>query len=321
MTLGNPAPFGLLAFGMTTAMLMFVDMGWAETEFEEMVCGYAIFYGGLMQFVVAIAELCKGSSFSFAAFGSYGAFWLGWGLVFLQNNSVASTFGGSAEYQTGKTLWFAQWGILTFCFWIITLRKNICLIVVFGLLSVTFFFLAAATGSGNVYVKKTAGYVGFATALAAWYTAVAELVNEEWGRHVLPGLAPLIQYERFVITKNSIMKERMSYDATTNTLFLKFRGLQIKTVDDVNAIKEGVEGKIMEAKAPDNKVHLVADYENVTIANAIVDPYWAMIAELQDNYYLSARRFHVTSFGTPSGKSTALNLAESMRKFDRSTSV
>jgi hypothetical protein len=52
MQLGNPAPMGLLAFGMTTAMLMFVEMGWAEVDFEVIVCGYAIFYGGVGQMLV-----------------------------------------------------------------------------------------------------------------------------------------------------------------------------------------------------------------------------------------------------------------------------
>lgn len=89
-------------------MLMYVDMGWAETEFEEMVAGYAAFYGGLCQLLVAIFELFKGSTFSFAVFGSYGAFWLGWALVFIQNHQTTSEF--TADYSDGKVLWFVQWG-------------------------------------------------------------------------------------------------------------------------------------------------------------------------------------------------------------------
>ena len=132
-----------------------------ETEFEEMVAGYAMFYGGLCQLLVAIFELFKGASFSFAVFGSYGAFWLGWALVFLQNKSLESEY--TADYSDGKTAWFIQWGVLTFCFWLIALRKNLCLITVLGLLSLTFFVLAAASGSGDTDVKKAAGYCGFFT--------------------------------------------------------------------------------------------------------------------------------------------------------------
>ena len=299
MALGNPAPLGLLAFGMTTSMLMFVDAGWAETEFEELVSGYAVFLGGLLQILVAIFELCKGSSFSFAVFGSYGAFWLGWAFVYIQTQSVGSDY-GQVNYSTGRTLWFVQWGIVTACFLVITTRKNICLIVVFSLLAITFFLLAAATATGNTNVRTVGGYFGFFTAVGAWYTGVAELVNEEWGRHVLPGLKPIYSPERFQITAQGILEKRTSYDSKSNTLFLAFRGMQIKTAEDVNAIKEGVEQAILKAKSPDNKVHVVVDYEGVMIADVILQDYWDMVAALERTYYLSARRFHVTSFGTPS---------------------
>lgn len=304
-TLGNPAPLGLFAFGMTTAMLMFVDTGWAEPEFEELVSGYAVFLGGLLQIMVAIFEIIKGSSFSFAVFGCYGAFWLGWALVVIQNESLASSF-GETPYTTGKTLWFIEWGILTCCFFVITLRKNICLICVFALLAITFFLLAAATATGSSSVKTVAGYFGFLTAVGAWYTGVAELVNEEWGRHVLPGLRPRLSPERFQISAEQITKKRTSYDSKTNTLFLQFRSLQIKSLQDVEAIKEGVEEAILTSKAPHNKVHVVVDYEDVLIDEAVVTEYWDMVASLEHSYYLSARRFHVTSFGTrPSYPSNA----------------
>jgi len=300
MSLGNPAPLGLLAFGMTTAMLMFVETGWPEPAFAEMVSGYAVFMGGLLQIIVAIFELQKGSSFSFAVFGSYGAFWLGWALVFIQGKSDTSGYVGSGDYDTGHTLWFIQWGVLTLCFWVITWRKNICLIVIFALLAVTFFLLAAATATEIEEIKKAAGYFGFFTAAGAWYTGVAELVNEEYGSHVLPGLRPMISPERLEITKDNITSKRTSYDSKSNTLFLQFRGLQVKTLSEIEAIREGVEETILQSNAPDKKVHVVVDYEDVLIHDDVSTEYWNMVADLQQKYYLSARRFHVTSFGTPS---------------------
>jgi succinate-acetate transporter protein len=190
MALGNPAPLGLLAFGMTTAMLMYVEMGWVEPEFEQLIMGYALFLGGTCQIIVSIFELLKGSSFSFAVFGCYGAFWLGWAIVFGESHRTTSTFDASA-YPDGKTAWFVQWGLLTGCFFAIALRKNRCLMATLGLLTATFFLLAVASGSGNSHIKKLAGYTGLATAVAAGYQAFAELINEEYGRPVLPGLAPI----------------------------------------------------------------------------------------------------------------------------------
>lgn len=106
--LGNPAPLGLLAFGMTTMMLMYVDMQWVESDFAQMVIGYGFFYGGLCQVLVAIFELQKGSSFSFAVFGSYGAFWLGWALVALENENIVDTPNFVGGYNKGQAAYMAQ---------------------------------------------------------------------------------------------------------------------------------------------------------------------------------------------------------------------
>jgi hypothetical protein len=299
MALGNPAPLGLLAFAMTTMMLMYVEAGWVEDDFEVLIYGYAVFLGGVCQFLVGIIEIIKGSSFSFAVFCSYGAFWLGWAIVFVQKKSNTSSF-GDAKYPDGSTAFFIQWGVLTCCFFVITLRKNVCLIAVFGLLCITFFLLAAGTATGNENVTIAAGYFGFFTAVGAFYTGVAELINEEWGRHVLPGLSPLSTPERTAITKESILK-LTSYDKKTNSLFLQFCGLQVKRPEDIEAIEEGVVSAILDAKAPGNMVHVVADYKDVTIAKELEDDYWKMAKALERTYYLSVRRFYVSSFGTRSG--------------------
>jgi uncharacterized protein len=296
MALGNPAPLGLFAFGMTTLMLMYVEMGWAEKDFEVKISGVAVFLGGLGQILVGIFELVKGSSFSFAVFISYGAFWLSWAIVYIVGSQEGSSF-GDASYQNGMTLFFIQWGVLTSFFFVITLRKNMCLIVVFGLLVLTFFLLAAANATGKVAVRKAAGYVGFLTAVGAMYTGLAELVNEEWGRLVLPGLHPIHTPERTVISKDGIMK-LISYDKKTNSLFLQFSGLQITRTEHVEAIREAVTTSIVDAGAPSDKVHVVVDYKNVTIGKDVEDRYWAMAHALEREYYLSVRRFYVSSFGT-----------------------
>jgi uncharacterized protein len=299
MALGNPAPLGLLAFGMTTLMLMFVETGWAETDFEYVVAGNAIFFGGVGQILVAIFELLQGSSFSFAVFFSYGAFWLGWAFLFVERAKDYSTF-GDASYSTGMTLFLIQWGLLSSCFFVVTLRKNVCLIVVFALLTTTFFLLAASTATKSPAVKKAAGYIGFFTAIGALYTGVAELINEEWGQHVLPGLRPIRTPELTAITKEAIMN-LTSYDRKSNSLFLQFSGLHIYRQDDIASIREGVKEAILEATKDSfgqHKVHVIVDYKNVSIARELEEQYWQMTRYLEQHYYLSVRRFYVSSFGT-----------------------
>eukprot|EP01023_Acetabularia_acetabulum_P023601 TRINITY_DN2303_c0_g1_i1.p3 TRINITY_DN2303_c0_g1~~TRINITY_DN2303_c0_g1_i1.p3 ORF type:complete len:238 (+),score=22.55 TRINITY_DN2303_c0_g1_i1:74-787(+) len=177
--IGNPAPIGLFAFGMTTMMLMFKDMGWTDPGFTNMVYGYGLFYGGLAQLIAGFAELYKGNTFAATAFTSYGAFWLGWFMI-----SIYKTENDS--FDTGFTLYFIQWGVFTACLFLITLHKKCnALRVVFGSLTLTFFLLAGGVHSETV--NKIAGYVGFFCGFSAFYTAYAEIVLEET-QVKLPGL-------------------------------------------------------------------------------------------------------------------------------------
>ncbi|KAG1674030.1 hypothetical protein FOA52_000336 [Chlamydomonas sp. UWO 241] len=184
---GNPGPVGLLAFGMTTLMLMFIETGWTATSdgpFKPTVIAYAMFYGGLAQFIAGILELIKGSTFAGTAFMSYGAFWMGWFMLeyFLTIDPILS------NSLTGKTLWLALWGVLTSGFFVVTLRKNFGLMYVFSSLAITFFMLAGGVYSYNT--TKAAGYVGFSCGSAAIYTALAMLYQDELGI-VLPFISPV----------------------------------------------------------------------------------------------------------------------------------
>jgi uncharacterized protein len=288
MVLGNPAPLGLLAFGMTTMNLMYVEMGWCETDFEASVAGTAFFFGGLCQLLVGIFELIRGSSFAFAVFGSYAAFWLGWAFVMTEKHRTTSLF-RDASYDDGSVLAYVQWGVLSSCFFL-----NRALVTVFALLSCTFYLLAIAKATHLQEWKKTAGYFGFVTGLGAFYTAIAELVNEEFRRHVLPGLQPLYSPQRAVITVTFI-KSLLEYSRSTNTLLMRFRGLNISTKDDVMAINKAVESTIHHVH-PQGKVHVVCDYLNTYVDDNIAEEYWDMVADLQHRYYLSVTRFNVSSF-------------------------
>ena len=140
-------------------------------------------------------------------------------------------------------------------------------------------------------------YFGFVTACGAFYTGIAELINEEYGRHLLPGLMPVYHPQRLDITTETVA-DRVDYDPKTNTLLLQFRGLQIKTPEHVQAVETAVESAILSAKSPDNRVHVVADYANTFIAEDVQQAYWDMAKNLETKYYLSATRFNVSSFGT-----------------------
>jgi succinate-acetate transporter protein len=62
-------------------------------------------------------QLIKGNTFGGTAFASYGAFWMGWGLLEYLMKTTPSAY---PTAHTGKTLWCGLWAILTLgerCAW------------------------------------------------------------------------------------------------------------------------------------------------------------------------------------------------------------
>ena len=164
-------------------MLMFVVCHWVEGSFMNNVVCYAIFYGGLSQFIAGNYELIKGNSFAGTAFCSYGAFWLAFAILKVVVATAPESF--SADYKVGETLFCVAWGFFTASFFVVTLRKNLALATVFGTLTITFFLLAG--GVWSAATNLAAGYIGFICGMSAIYTAFAELWQEHLG-FKMPGL-------------------------------------------------------------------------------------------------------------------------------------
>ncbi|KXZ41940.1 hypothetical protein GPECTOR_239g570 [Gonium pectorale] len=158
---------------------------WAEKGFLPTVFCYALFYGGAGQFVAGVLELIKGNTFGGTAFASYGAFWMGWFLLEYLTVTHPTAYHTA---HTGKTLWCGLWAVLTFGFFIVTLRKNGCLMTIFSTLVITFALLAG--GMWDERCERAAGYLGFFCGSSAIYAALAFLAHEELG-FVLPGVAPV----------------------------------------------------------------------------------------------------------------------------------
>jgi succinate-acetate transporter protein len=177
---GNPAPLGLLGFGMTTVLLNLHNAGFFGLG--SMILAMGIFYGGLAQIIAGIMEWKKGNTFATTAFCSYGLFWLT--LVWL----IVAPKLGIADTTTDDAMaaYLFMWGLFTFVMYIGTLKLNKALQVVFLSLAVLFFLLAAKDMTGNAMIGKIAGYEGIFCGFSAIYTGLAQVLNECYGRIVLP---------------------------------------------------------------------------------------------------------------------------------------
>ena len=179
-TTANPAPLGLMGFGMTTVLLNLHNAG--LFPLDTMILGMGIFYGGLAQVVAGIMEFKKGNTFGTLAFTSYGMFWLTLvALIALPQLGI-----GTGPTPVAMASYLGLWGVFTGLMFIGTLRANRALQFVFGSLTVLFFLLAAARATANEMLGQVAGFEGLVCGASAIYTGIAQVLNEMYGRVVLP---------------------------------------------------------------------------------------------------------------------------------------
>ncbi len=179
-TTANPAPLGLLAFGLTTVLLNLHNAG--IFEMNSMILAMGIFYGGIAQIIAGIMEAKKNNTFGLVAFVSYGSFWLT--LVAL---IVMPKLGWiPAASENAMVAYLIMWGIFTGLLFIGTLRISKALQFVFATLTILFFLLAIGDATGNASVKTFTGYEGIICGASAIYTGIGALLNEVYGKTILP---------------------------------------------------------------------------------------------------------------------------------------
>ena len=178
--IANPAPLGLCAFGMTTVLLNIHNAGFFELN--AMILAMGVFYGGLAQVIAGIIEAKKNNTFGLTAFTSYGFFWLSLvGLIVMPKLGW-----GTKPSEQAMCCYLGIWGIFTFCLFFGTLRLSRALQFVFASLTILFGLLVWGDATGNESIKHLAGYEGIVCGLSAIYTGIAGVMNEVYGRSVMP---------------------------------------------------------------------------------------------------------------------------------------
>jgi succinate-acetate transporter protein len=179
-TTANPAPLGLMGFGMTTVLLNIHNAGYYELN--TMILAMGIFYGGIAQIIAGMMEWKKNNTFGTTAFTSYGLFWLSLvGLILMPKLGL-----GEATSKPAMVAYFIMWGLFTFVMFLGTLRLNRALQFVFLSLTVLFFLLAVRDFTGSASIGTLAGYEGIICGLSAIYTALAQVLNEVYKKVVAP---------------------------------------------------------------------------------------------------------------------------------------
>jgi succinate-acetate transporter protein len=186
-TTANPAPLGLLGFGMTTVLLNLHNAGFYELN--SMILAMGICYGGAAQIVAGIMEWRKGNTFATTAFISYGLFWLSLvALIVLPKLGWAT-----ASSDTAMAAYLFMWGLFTAVMFIGTFRLHVAGQVVFGSLTILFFLLAFGDfTNASPGFKHFTGYEGIFCGFSAIYAGLAQVLNELYGKVILP-LGPVMK--------------------------------------------------------------------------------------------------------------------------------
>jgi hypothetical protein len=187
--IANPGPLGLCGFALTTFVLSLVNAGVLPLSDITVVIGLAVFYGGVGQLLAGMWEFRSGNTFGATAFSSYGAFWLSFAALLIPAFGI--NFGSKTGPSSAAVGWYLiGWAIFTGLMTLASFRTNLATAAVFVLLFVAFVLLGigflngVAAGTG---ITAAGGWVGVATAIVAWYTALAGvLAGVNGGKNILP---------------------------------------------------------------------------------------------------------------------------------------
>lgn len=178
-TIANPSPLGLLGFGMTTLLLNLHNANIIPLSIVIVAMGFAL--GGSAQIIAGIMEFKKNNVFGATAFTSYGFFW--WSLIIIWINPFKAI---AAADDKSMGFYLLIWGIYTLMMYIGTLKHNRATQVVFLTLTILFALLSIGDFTGIHFIKIIAGWVGILCGISAIYTSLAQVINNEYGKTVLP---------------------------------------------------------------------------------------------------------------------------------------
>lgn len=321
-SIGNPAPIGLMAFALSIFMLGALNAGLVDARFKELVGSFGFWWAGIGQVMTGLFELLHGNSFGALIFWTYGSLWMSLSTVwhyarqneyafkYSQTTGESSSHGnepfgyvGAHHYRDGEALMLSLFGCATLFFFIVSLRKNRALPTCLFIL--TFSFIFAAIGEYEDVCKKIAGWGYMATGLSAFYILMAEIVNEEWGYAVIPGIAPVLKAK-----PGGNFEGIFQYDKVQNSVFLNLGGIHVMSQEDVQSFETALD---KDFSALGNKAHVVVNYKGVEIAPTVLDKYHAAVSRLQEKYYLTVKRFAATAFrDAPSASVDMVNNMTSM---------
>jgi uncharacterized protein len=180
--MANPAPWAVTAFATTSFMIGMYQTHLLDNRGLPIVLPAALFFGGLVQIIVAIMEFIRGNLFGGAVFGTYGPFWVILGVF----NTLYAAGIPAVQLNDATCLFLAMFAVISFYLAIASLRTDLVLTVIIWLIFVGLTVLAVGAGANNVDITEAGGWIVLVFAVLAWYHAAGDIIESTFGRKVLP---------------------------------------------------------------------------------------------------------------------------------------
>jgi succinate-acetate transporter protein len=181
-----PSILGLFGFaGATFIVAAYLADWYGNASTPLFIFPFALFFGGLAQLIAGLYAYRARDGLATAMHGMWGSFWLAWGTLYLLAATGAITVPAGVNF-TELGFWFVVLGAITWLGAVAALRVSVALFAVLFLLAAGSTFAAVAYLAASSNVLTIAGYVLVASAVAAWYTAGAMMLNGTFRRTILP---------------------------------------------------------------------------------------------------------------------------------------
>ncbi|KAH8700419.1 hypothetical protein BGW36DRAFT_446955 [Talaromyces proteolyticus] len=224
-TFGNPTPISLMGFLLSATPLGCIAMGWRGSGGNGgAILPVFIFFGGLVQLLGGIGEWILGNTFSSSIFFTYGTFWLVYGtslMPFFATGLNYSPTGNilegqhTPEFYATTGFFYVILAVLTFVYFICSIRTNICLFIALFLLSIAaalfsgvYFQLALGNAILASKLQTASGAFIFALCFPIWWIFIAQILETV----DFPVSLPVGDLSTVVLGKRQREKKRQSQE-------------------------------------------------------------------------------------------------------------
>jgi succinate-acetate transporter protein len=182
-----PSIMGLFGFMIATLMLGAWQAGWYGSAVTPLlIFPFAMVAGGVLQSVAAIASFRARDGVAVAMHTVWGSFWLGWGLYMLLVATHVLPVIPLGTASPSFAFWFIALTLVTIFGVLGALAQNLALVITLGTLAAGSALTAAGFWAGSLATLRAGGWLFVISAMAAWLTAGAMVLEHSFGRTIIP---------------------------------------------------------------------------------------------------------------------------------------